>query len=101
MKNLFGPDIASVLYLAYALPQLREVSKEAADLLEATILECAVSLSGSQNHPEEQLDLATFLSYALRDVETITPVGVNLLRQAIGSLGSVRHDGVERQSFLH
>ena len=101
MAKSLDPEFSSVLYLAYALPQIREASEEAAFLLEEAILECAISLSASAKPGREKLDLATFLGYALTDVETITPVGVNLLKQAIGSLRGVRRNDIETQSQFH
>jgi hypothetical protein len=101
MKTMPDDDFVSILYLAYALPKLREVSREAAALLEEAILECAVSLSRSGRGPGGDLDLTVFLSHALRDVETITPIGLGLLRQAIGSLQAVERGGSREPCRLH
>jgi hypothetical protein len=94
-----GFDLADILYLAYALPALRERSEEAAASLEAAILEFVVAMSKGERNAGGRLDLTTYLAYALDDVAAVTPVGAGLLRRAISSLNDTRREVFERPSL--
>lgn len=84
--------LATLLYIAHALPLVRKLSEEAATLTELALSELILSLIARKNTLRSQTNLVDYLNYSIEDVRAIAPAGATALQAAIRELREVAFD---------
>lgn len=81
--------LATLFYVADALPMVRSLSDEAAILTELALSELTLALIARRNTLRSQPNLVDYLSYSIEDVRAIAPAGAKALLAAIRELREV------------
>lgn len=84
--------LATLFYVAHALPLVRRTSEEAAILTELALSELILSLLRHRNTLKSQTSLVDYLNYSIEDVQTLAPAAATALRAAMRELGEVPFD---------
>ncbi|KAB0676401.1 hypothetical protein [Aureimonas leprariae] len=84
--------LATLFYVAHALPLVRSMSEEAAIMTELALSELILSLLGRKNTLKSHTGLVDYLNYSIEDVQTIAPAAATALRAAMRELREVPFD---------